>query len=326
MSNNYDIPDEPPPPYEEAIGGSSNSHPIRPPALPPRHNTSTSKPSATTSVPSPSPATSLPHPHPPQSFAQLLGPAAHPSAGLVNRQFPPTVNLYRDALPSGVQRRYFLGEHQVSPLYAVGAWASWTGNLQASLVLHNGPSEDYPPLATVAYDTWGRRVDVSLPPLPGPGGSGSGQPVVVQMPRTGGGLGGGGGGILSHTVGFRVEVPWPSAGAGAGGGVTWRKEAYEWRPSNSLAVSGLGGSSQGWKLVRLANELPPGGLAVAGSGPPSGDGHEVVAVCTNAVMSMTKLWKFSFLGTGVSGALGERWAVMAVVTGLVIWDRDNRGR
>lgn len=162
-------------------------------------------------------------------------------------------------------------------------------------------------------------MQVVVPPLPGQERS---DPIVVQTGTSifMGGLGGSGALAFS----FSVEIPWPSSTAPNSSEVTWRKEPYEWRRSNSYAVGGLGGSSQGWKLVRLSNELPPGGLTMSGSGPPSGDGHEVVAVCTNAVMSMTKLWKFSFLGTGLSGALGERWAVMAVMTGLVIWDRDSR--
>lgn len=153
-------------------------------------------------------------------------------------------------------------------------------------------------------------MDVTLPPLPGEVRV---QPIPVAAP-----------GLMSSTFTFRVEVPWPVAGPNGGSNVQWRKEAFEWRRSNSLAVSALGGSSQGWKLVRLSKELPPGGRTVAGTGPPSGDGFEVVAACTTAVMSLTKLWKFCFLGTGVSGALGERWAVMAVISGLATWDRENR--
>lgn len=290
------------------------------------------------------------HPPPAQTFAQLL-----PASQLRPRQFPPSINLYRDAFPGALQRRYFLGEHQATPLYAVAAWLSSSSPHHhyhaapllsaasappsSSLVLHNGPSEDYPPLATTSYDNvWGgrRTMHVRVPPLPGQERS---DPIVVQT-GTSSMLAMAGGGGLAFS--FSVEVPWPAAAddddnddnnnnnnatttdPSTGARVTWRKEAYEWRRSNSYAVGGLGGSSQGWKLVRLCNALPPGGLAVAGSGPPSGDGHEVVAVCANAVMSMTKLWKFSFLGTGLSGVLGERWAVMAVMTGLVIWDRDSR--
>ncbi|KAJ4425095.1 hypothetical protein N0V82_000149 [Gnomoniopsis sp. IMI 355080] len=300
MNDHDKIPDEPPPSYQEATGNPSHTYrpSQEPPPLPPRQ--SSSKPTSNTETTTPtSPSAST---HPPQTFAQLL-----PRSHTVNRQFPPNINLYRhDAFPGAISRRYFLGEHQHSPLYAVGVWQSWA--TQASLVLHNGPSEDYPPLATVAFDAYGRRMDVTLPPLPGESRA---QPITVTAPT-----------LMSSTIGFRVEVPWPT---GPDGSVQWRKEAFEWRRSNSLAVNALGGSAQGgWKLVRLSRELPPGGLMVAGSGPPSGDGFEVVAACTTSVMSLTKLWKFCFLGTGVSGALGERWAVMAVTSGLVTWDRENR--
>ncbi|CAN8102468.1 unnamed protein product [Discula destructiva] len=303
MNNHDDIPDEPPPSYQEATGNPSHTFrpESQPPPLPPRQpskrqqqpphlSASTSHSSISPPSPSPSPSTHQPA----QTFSQLLP--------TVNRQFPPTINLYRDALPGGpLQRRLFLGEHQYPPLYAVGVWVG-------AVVLHNGPSDDFPPLATVAFqDPLGSRMAVSLPPTGAPDIIPP-QPVHATLSRGG-------------TLSFSVEVPWAGEGC--------RREAFEWRRTrNSAAVGALGGATQGWKLVRLANELPPGGGAGrgtgAGTGPPSGDGHEVVAVCASAVMSLTKLWKFCFLGTGVSGLLGERWAVMAVSTGLVTWDRDNR--
>ncbi|KAK2614208.1 hypothetical protein N8I77_001054 [Diaporthe amygdali] len=294
--NNHDIFDEPPPSYEEATGRPSNNsntnHQGPPPPTPPRP--ANNKANGTQNTPNtpggPASPTVTPH-TPAQTFQQIL-----PVSQTVNQQFPPAFNLYRDAFPG--QRSYFLGEHQVTPLYSVTAWTGWTTG--ASLVLHNGPSDDHPPLATVVYESLGRRMSVNLPPLPGH----RPEPISVAMPT-----------FMSAKFTFVVEVK---------NGMTYRKEAFEWRRSNSLAISGLGGRSQGWKLVRLSNELPPGGVTIAGSGPPSGDGHEVVAVCTDAVMSLTKMFKFSFLGTGLSGALGERWAVMAVATGLVIWDQERR--
>lgn len=305
------------------------------------------RPSAASSIASSSASTTaaahLHHQHAPaQTFAQLLPAVGHP---LHPRQFPPTLNLYRDAFPGALQRRYFVGEHQATPLYAVSAWlatnpspphhhyaTSSSASFASSLILHNGPSEDAPPLATASYDHIGgsgrRTMHVVLPPWYPSSSSSSPPPpaaqtapIVVQSESS---LLMGGAALAFS---FSVPVPWPSAETAdmhTPGTVTWRPEPYEWRRSNGAAVSGLGGASHGWKLVRLTNALPPGGRTVAGSGPPSGDGHEVVAVCTNAVMSMTKLWKFSFLGTGLSGVLGERWAVMAVMTGLVIWDRDSR--
>lgn len=361
-----DFMDEPPPSYEEAVGSTPISYsqsqaqnhsqdqqqqpqpqqrpvPQAPPPLPPRQPSISRKPLNTPTNPFTGAGSTRPQRSPsssnaggasssaagpPQTFAQLLPRAAHHT--VVTRQFPPIVNLYREAFPGALQQRCFLAEHQPSPLYAVGAYAASTpgglaglaglgglaggsiGNPAATpayLVLHNGPTDDHPPLATAAYDPSGRRsVDVNLPPLPDRGAS---PPITVALPAR-----------MSKTMGFRVEVPWPGR-PGGDGATVWRNEAYEWRPSTGGVVGGLGGSSRGWKLVRLSNELPPGATG-GGTGPPSGDGFEVVAVCTTAVMSMTKLWKFCFLGTGVSGALGERWAVMAVVTGLVIWDWENR--
>lgn len=316
IMNNDDILEEPPPSYEEATGGPSNSQARpQPPPLPPR--TSTAKPSNhTPSDSTPGTASAHPHGHPAQTFTQLLPPSQS-----APRQFPPTINLYRESFPGGLQRRYHLGEHQTTPLYGVSVSAGF-GALRASLVLHDGPTENHAALATVTYEHYGGRVQVHLPPgapAPAPAPARAHEPVELQTPS-----------VMTPSFGyfrFRVDVPRGGAAAAAAGPdgttVAWHKEAYEWRRSNSLAIGGLGGAAQGWQLVRLADELPPGGRTVAGTGPPSGDGHEVVAACTVAVMSLTKLWKFCFLGTGVSGALGERWAVMAVVTGLILWNRET---
>ncbi|KUI53765.1 hypothetical protein VP1G_01058, partial [Cytospora mali] len=241
-----------------------------------------------------SPSSTSPH-TPAQTFQQII-----PPSQTVNRQFPPAFNLYRD--PFSSRPTFSIGEHQTTPLYAVTAWAGWS--TRQNLVLHNGPTEDHPPLATVVYEQGARRMDVHLPPLPGQPPA----PIPVLVPSA----------MRSKFV-FSVEVPWGAADGPAAG---YRKESFEWRRSNSPAIANLGGRSHGWKLVRLSNELPSGGLTVSGSGPPAGDGHEVVAMCAHAVMSVSKLWKFAFTGTGVSGALGERWAVMAVATALVIWDQE----
>jgi hypothetical protein len=43
-------------------------------------------------------------------------------------------------------------------------------------------------------------------------------------------------------------------------------------------------------------------------------------------MSMSKILSFRFLSSGANGALGERWAVMAVITALAIWDKERKAR
>ena len=88
---------------------------------------------------------------------------------------------------------------------------------------------------------------------------------------------------------------------------TGQREAFEWRHSRGSEVAALGASHSGWKLVRL------------GTG-------EVVAAWANSSMSITKQLQFHFLGSGANGILGERWAVMTVITALRMWDMERRKR
>jgi hypothetical protein len=61
-----------------------------------------------------------------------------------------------------------------------------------------------------------------------------------------------------------------------------------------------------------------------GSGPRSGEGNEVVAFFAVPVMSITKAVEFRFVGSGMTGEFGERWAVTAVISGLGIWKKEKR--
>lgn len=256
--------EEPPPPYEE-----------RPPPRLPVPNKTTQQ------IPAPLPA--------PASAPQQAGRSTAPQ---VNRQFPPTFNLYRKG---GFSRIHTLGVHQDQPLYAVYPHGGFSS--EPDLVLHNGPSETSPPLATLIFDSWHRQMEVTLPPL-----RGATSEEAVRMP-----------GFAHPVFEFKVHVNKPG-----GQGLVY--EAFEWRRSRGDAVGQLGGRSYGWKLVRLANNVLPG----AGGGEITSDGREVLAVCTQNAYSMSKVWKFEFTGTGASGALGERFAVMAVITSLGIWLRESR--
>lgn len=264
--------EEPPPPYEE-----------RPP--PPRLPVPGVK--STQAASSPQPA--VPDP-PPSAASQQAGCS---TAQQVNRQFPPSFNLYRRG---GFSRIHTIGVHQDQPLYAVYPHGGFSS--EPDLVLHNGPSETSPPLATLLFDSWHRQMEVALPPL-----RGANSEETVRLP-----------GFAHQVFEFKVHVNKP----GEQGALVY--EAFEWRRSRGDAVGQLGGRSYGWKLVRLANNVLPG----AGGGEITSDGREVIAVCTQNAYSMTKVWKFEFTGTGASGALGERFAVMAVITSLGIWLRESR--
>ncbi|RYP05342.1 hypothetical protein DL765_009861 [Monosporascus sp. GIB2] len=85
---------------------------------------------------------------------------------------------------------------------------------------------------------------------------------------------------------------------GVGGG---RRGAFGWRHSNGPEVG---------VLVRLGGE----------------GGEEVVAAWAGIRMNLVKKSAFQFLGSGLTGILGERWAVMAVITALRMWDREAKMR
>ena len=203
--------------------------------------------------------------------------------GTFQRLFPPAFNLYRRSAVFSGGRTYFIGEHGDQPIYAVSMHTGWSG--KPDVIIHNGPTSDAPELASYDQKTMSRGATVSL--------GGAVEEVEGHW----------GGGARS----FSVDV---------GGG---RREAFEWRRSTGEAVRGLGGSSHGRKLVRLA----AGG---GGSGPVAGDGGEVVAVCTPSRWTGKKMMIFQFVGSGAMGVLGETWALMAVVTAVGIFERDQRNK
>lgn len=219
----------------------------------------------------------------------------------IPRQFPPSFDMYKDGWAS---KHYFLGQPRSAPLYAVSLHTGWSG--KPDIVLHSGPTEDAPPLASSNKNTLSRSADVTLPPLPGSVAKATTERIEVS----GGNWGG-------HSVlSFSVEV-----------GDTGRREDFEWRHSRGDDVAALGGRSDGWKLVRIAADGPGGakpGSTSSGGGARSSDGKEVVAVWATTHRRLHKGFRFRFLGTGADGSLGERWAIMAVVSALRGWDKIRR--
>ncbi|KAI1480391.1 hypothetical protein F4774DRAFT_81909 [Daldinia eschscholtzii] len=268
-----------------------------------------------------------PPPFTPQAQPQQRQAPPPPAQPQIPRQFPPAFNMYAES-----RRHYRIGEHQSAPLYAVSLSPAYSS--KPDVVLHSGPGENSPALAAVERVGFDRALTVTLPPIPGVGTGGGG-------PGGGGvGGGGGGGGRLRRTL-ERVETPGFLGGEApytfvveTGPGL--RREPFEWRRSRGEAIEALGGRSSGWKLVRLRTDAPSGlggdGDGNGGPGPvftggaTAGDGKEVVAVWAWATMSMTKKLRFRFLGSGASGVLGERWAVMAVATALWVFERERRQR
>ncbi|KAF7302900.1 hypothetical protein MKEN_01252300 [Mycena kentingensis (nom. inval.)] len=163
------------------------------------------------------------------------------------------------------------------------------------LVLHSSADNASAPLATASYkDVWKSKPSsiVTLFPLPDAS-------VEEELEAD----------IGLHTV-FRFALD-------VGRGKETQREYFEWRTSRGEEVRALNDSRfrSGMKLVRLTGN--PGGAAASSSS----DGKEIVAVWADQTsFSLTKVGKFEFIGSGATGEMGERFAVMAVVSCLRIWD------
>lgn len=219
------------------------------------------------------------------------------------RQFPATFNLYGD----NWSRTYFVGEHQQTPLYAVRMRPTWQMT-NPVIALHNGPNPDTAPLlAAVDYISMSDHMSVTLPPPLTYRGTGS---TAVRLEIVMG---------WSHHYTFTMEVGTDPRNV--------HRETFEWRHSYGDAVAALGGTREGWKLVRMSTAALPGApRPQPAAGFLSSDGREVVAMYSDARMSMTKQLKFAFVGTGIMGALGERWSVMAATSALGIWEKEEAVR
>lgn len=134
-------------------------------------------------------------------------------------------------------------------------------------------------------------------------------------------------------------------------GVDGEVETFEWRRSRGTEIKQLGASWRGWKLVRLGGSSHEQNNASsqfqdaddeslprystedekhdradsAHAIEESGEG-EIVAVWakTGCWTSLHDVGEFAFHGSGASGELGQRFAVMAVMTALCIWQKAMR--
>lgn len=127
-------------------------------------------------------------------------------------------------------------------------------------------------------------------------------------------------------------------------------EKFEWRRSRGSEIKQLGASWRGWKLVRtrsvgvggdqllnpvdskdVDDESLPGysseeeqksqnGEVLAG------EGSEVVAVWakTGTWTSLHDVGELAFLNSGATGELGQRWAMMVLMSSLSIWQKAMR--
>ncbi|KAH7037343.1 uncharacterized protein B0I36DRAFT_313828 [Microdochium trichocladiopsis] len=221
-------------------------------------------------------------------------------------KIPGAINSYWQ---TSMSRTFHLGEHRDAPLFAVKSGSGWTTK-KPGLTIFDGPnSSDYPMLTgATRASMFGRKYDISLPPLANSGSSEYTKETISI------------GTSWSRQVHkFTIEVESGPKGE-------TRREDFEWRSTRGDEVRELGSKwLRGWKLVRLSSEAfrGPGGERHARDEGTTSDGKEIVAVWAhNSSWSMTKAFKFRFRGSALAGELGERFDLMALMTGLNMWHQE----
>ncbi len=319
LDDDNDELDDLPPSYEDAIASSPAPPALRPASAPSVTPQVAATPASPQAPPTPPKDQQAPVPPPAASSGERRG---QRQRGRQQQQQPAVViagSSFRGssqaAVPGGLQpvrRRLhgsnlILGEHQDRPLYGVRLHMGWSG--EPAVVLHGGSSGQGGSGAAIAgvdFDNWEGGMVVQLPAALHLGAY---REVRVEA------LGG-------WQRAFRFAV---DAGSNGQSRAEFLRMAPQLRPGHQV----LDGNHDGWKLVRLVT-APPAGAPNAAAWAPgqfrTSDGSEVVAVWSDAVMSLTKRAKFALLGTGRSGLLGDRWAFVAVMSALGIWGKGTTRR
>ncbi|PKS04973.1 hypothetical protein jhhlp_008339 [Lomentospora prolificans] len=218
----------------------------------------------------------------------------------IPQQFPPVFGVYKDPFSWTL----VIGLHRnAPPIYAISR--NFAIADRPAIIIHSGPNATYPAVAAMDRLPLTRDRPITMPPLPGSPHPSSEAILHVEA------------GFFSAKWWFDIETGFPG-----------RHERYEWRRSRGDIVANLGTDwSTGWKLVRLDSRppegAPPGTTFSPAADTSASDGAEIVAVWGLNSLSMHKVGMFAFHGTGASGLLGERWAVMAVISALAIMDHEQ---
>ncbi|USW51421.1 hypothetical protein Slin15195_G047400 [Septoria linicola] len=245
----------------------------------------------------------------PPSYTEVAGkdqaPAYDGLPGSV--RFPARFNLYHKKT-SWRCTIWTLGEHFSHPLFAVVLNSGWKGT---KFVLHHGPDGSSPVLAEMGSKRYMSIHNmISLP----------GHEIVEEL-RTK---------LSFQSASYTFTAPVLH-------GEKIVPERFCWRQSHGKEVQQLTVNKYawGWKLVRLDSDdgtlsaaMPndieasssKGGKRADRDLGETSDGKEVVAVwADNMKWSKNKLVRFEFMGSGSTREMGEAFEIMAVSSGLRIW-------
>ncbi|KAI1383929.1 uncharacterized protein F4822DRAFT_418059 [Hypoxylon trugodes] len=227
--------------------------------------------------------------------------------------FPQSWSLYR-TFP--MNKVLMVGAHGREPIYAVSRHSGWwTG--KPDLVLHRGPSETMTPLAVGMGGVGiGRHSIIVLTPLPGSGLESS-QELMIRVED-------------DKATDRPQHVRFQFAIETGNELSSQKRETFEWRHTwGDVVAAYLDGARTGWQLVRLTNDQEDQEEiddSPSIPGPRTEDGLEVVAVWAYSKMNMSKVLKFRYLGSGATGVLGSRWSIMASMTALRMFQRQQKNK
>ena len=231
---------------------------------------------------------------PPPPYANLQGQTTAPA----RTTFPPFLNGY---LPWMISRTIYLGRSAEEKLFAATLHTGGLTGKKPTVILYNGPTDKHPVLAMAGNDHWKRtKYAITLPAGPGRGAD-----LLVNM----------GGGTLTRPN-YEFSIVMGSSNRYI------QEEKFEWRSSSGEELMSVGKhNSWDWKLVRLTGQNTTPYETYGERGPSfAASRYEVVALlaCSSSA-SMTKVLRFAFCGTGLTGSLGNTWEIAALTSALQIW-------
>ncbi|KAI8244441.1 hypothetical protein K4K57_005212 [Colletotrichum sp. SAR 10_99] len=214
-------------------------------------------------------------------------------------KFPPSFQCYLDKQ----EGFYYLGPMASEErLFAFSASARLQTTMQP-LHLHNGPSERDPIIVRMTQKNPRSVSFVATITIHDP----SDPHTVVEEISYEKPVNSRSSSVFASCLAFRIKV-----------GKEGREEEFQWRRSSGNEVKELARHSIGGKLVRMSGpRAGAGGSRKAREQGFSGDGNEVVAVLApRSNIGIANGLKFKFMGTGLTGDLGEKWESVAVITGF----------
>lgn len=257
-------------------------------------------------------------------FHSLVDDKAMSLAPATNK-FPPSFAVYTP--PMRFSGPFYLGTPDDKKQFAFSVkWGYFT--CKNPITIHDGSSNKDPILGQASGMTPNRSCDCTIT-VPrhnhnlnaGPADSSAAADLVVRA------------GYVHESwrkSAFTFTMPVPAAASASGGAVSHsdppQHETFQWRNSHGgeiREVERFNFLCGGWKLVRTTGpETRAGGARKEREAGFASDGCEVVAVMANSsncISSMTKPIKFAFMGSGLTGVLGQEWEVVAVTTALQLW-------